>query len=80
MINIFLNSCPINNSDTVKYLGVVIDSKLHSQEHINIDYIVQSKLLRAVGILGKLRYSSFKNFKTALFCVLHPHFHYSLII
>jgi len=51
LINISLNSCSISNSDSAKC--VVIDSKLQFQEHINI---VQSKLLRAVGIgiLSKL--------------------------
>ena len=50
-INIKLNFSAIAVSNSINYLGILIDSKLLFCEHI---HKVQNKLFRAVGILGKL--------------------------
>ena len=51
-INIKLNSSIIAISDSINYLGVLINSKLLFHDHI---YKIRSKLSRAVGILCKLK-------------------------
>ena len=51
-INIKINSNTIAISDSINYLGIVIDFKLLFRDHI---HKVQNKLSRAVGILCKLK-------------------------
>ena len=51
-INIKLNSSIIAISDSINYLGVLIDSKLLFHDHI---HKIRSKLSHAVGILCKLK-------------------------
>ena len=77
-INISLNACTIKNSECVKYLGILVDSKLNFRDHINV---LQNKLLRAVGIMSKLRYSMVSNIlKRLYFVFFHSHLLYRLII
>ena len=52
-ININMNACTIKNSEFIKYLGILIDSKLNFRNHINA---LQNKLIHAVGIMSILRY------------------------
>ena len=77
-INIHLNACTIKYSECIKYLGILIDSKLNFRNHINV---LQNKLLRAVGIMGKLRYTMLSNIlKSLYFAFFHSHLLYWLII
>ena len=77
-INISLNACAIKNLECIRYLGILIDSKLNLRNHINV---LQKKLLRAVGIMSKLRYSMPSNIlKRLYFAFFHSHLLYCLII
>ena len=51
-INIKLNFSTIAISDSINYLGILIDSKLLFCDHI---HEVKNKLFHAVGILCKLK-------------------------
>ena len=68
-ININLNACTIKNPECINYLGILIDSKLNN--YINV---LQNKLLRAVGIMSKLRYTMSSNIlKRLYFGFFHSH-------
>lgn len=75
-ISLLLNSIPISYSESIKYLGVIIDPHLNFKSHISS---IQKKISRSVGILSKL-----KHFlpKTALlkiyYAIIHPHILYGL--
>ena len=77
-INIKLNSSTIPISDTINYLGVLIDSKLLFCDHI---HKICNKLSRAVGILCKLK-NLFPSciLKKLYFTFFHSHLLYCLII
>ena len=49
-VNIAIDNLPITISETAKYLGVMINSKLNFQNHIKI---IKGKLSRGVGILRR---------------------------
>ena len=67
-INIKLNFSTIAISDNIKYLGILIDSKLLFRHHI---HQVQNKFSRADGILCKQKNlypsSTLKNFTLSSF-------------
>ena len=76
-INIKLNSNAIAISDSINYLGILIDSKLLFRDHI---HKVQNKLSRAVGILCKLKNLFPCILKKLYFAFFHSHLLYCLII
>ena len=77
-INISLNACTIKNSECIKYLGILLDSKLNFRNHINV---LQDKLLRAVEIMSKLRHSMPSNIlKRLYFAFFHSHLLHCLIM
>ena len=51
-VTIRLNRQAINQKDYVKYMGVLIDSKLSFKQHINM---ITKKTSKAIGIIYKLR-------------------------
>jgi len=53
VLNIFLNSSTITLTNSVKYLGVIIDNNLLFVEHIKM---LEFKVARSIGILSKLKY------------------------
>ena len=77
-INIKPNSSIITISDSINYLGILIDSKLLFRDQI---HIVQNKLSRAVGILCKLK-NLFPSciLKKLCFAFFHLHLLYCFII
>ena len=78
-INISLNACTIKNSECIKYLGILIDSKLNFRNHINV--LQLDKLLRAVEIMSKLRHSMPSNIlKRLYFAFFDSHLLYCLIM
>ena len=78
LININLNACTIKNSECIKYLGILIESKLNFRNHINV---LQNKLLREVGMMSKLRYTMPPNIlKRLYFALFHSQLLYCLII
>ena len=75
-ININLNACTIKNSECIKLFGILIDSKVNFRNHINV---LQNKLLRAVGIMSKLRHTMPSNIlKRLYFAFFYSHLLYCL--
>ena len=50
-VTLTLNNEMINTTETARYIGIIIDSKLKFQSHISL---LEKKLARFVGILTKL--------------------------
>ena len=51
LVTLTLNSEMINTTETARYLGIIIDSKLKFQSHISL---LEKRIARSVGILTKL--------------------------
>ena len=77
-VNITIDSTLIAISETSKYLGVMIDSKLNFQNHIKI---MESKLSRGVAILYTLKAMLPREaFSKICFALFHPHFLCGLVV
>ena len=75
-VNFAIDNSPITISETAKYLGVTIDSKLNFQNHIKI---IESKLSRGVGILYRLKAVLPREALCKIyFSLFHPHLLYGL--
>ena len=69
-------TAPLSNS--VKCLGVTLDSKLNFENHIKI---LETNLSKAVGIIYKLKFVLPKDALIKLYYALfHPHLFYGLVI
>jgi len=74
-VKIKINGQRLYPSDSVKYLGVIFDSKLNWDSHVNF---VSGKLTRANGALSKLRYFVPQDILLSLYYALfHSHMAYS---
>ena len=70
-----INGCRLYPSDSAKYLGVIIDSNLKWESHINS---VCQKLARANGALSKIRYYISRDTLLSLYYALfHSHLSYA---
>ena len=68
----------IDTKDVVKYLGVLTDSKLTWEYHIQF---VVDKLRTAKGILSKLRHYASLSVLRFVYCsIAHSHLQYSITI
>ena len=77
-VNITIDNSPRTISETAKYLGVMIDSKLNFQNHIKI---IESKLSRGVGILYRLNAVLPREALCKIyFALFHPHLLYGLVV
>ena len=77
-VNITIDNSPIIISETAKYLGVMIDSKLNFQNHIKI---IENKLSRGVGILYRLKAVLPREaFSKIYFALFPPHLLYGSIV
>ena len=66
----------LSEKDSIKYLGVMIDSTL--SWHIQIDNI-SKKISRAIGLLYKIRpYVNIKIIKTLYYSLIYPHLLYAI--
>ena len=64
---------PLKVKDSVKYLGVTIDSKLN--------FLLCGKILRSIGVLPKLRHVlPSKALQNLYYSLIHPHLLYGIII
>ena len=73
-----LNGTTVPLSNSVKYLGVTLDSMLTFESHIKI---LETNLSKAVGIICKLKFVLPKDALIKLYYALfHPHLLYSLVI
>ena len=76
-VNITIDNSSITISETAKYLGVMIDSKLNFQNHLKI---IESKLSRGVGILYRLKAVLPREALCKIyFALFHPHLLYELV-
>ena len=64
--------------DSVKYLGVTINSRLNFDDHINL---FCCKILRSIGGLAKLRrVLPLQDLQNLYYSLIHPHLLYGIII
>ena len=76
--NIDINGKNIIRTDKIRFLGVLIDSKLSWCDHINA---VSSSLARCVGILSKLKHFLPKSTLRSIYSSLMlPHLSYCLVV
>ena len=74
--NVNINNVSVTANEYVKYLGVLIDSKLNYNFHVKA---VELKLSRAVGIIAKLKSFLPRNVLWQLYhALVHPHLLYGL--
>ena len=76
--DVLLNGITVPLSNSVKYLGVTLDSKLTFESHIKI---LETNLSKAVGIICKLKFVLRKDAIIKLYyALLYPHLLYGLVI
>ena len=76
-INIKINNTNIEEKETAKYLGTLIDNKLNWKSHIQF---VKTKLSRATGIISKIRYFSTEDVLINLYySFVQSHINYNLL-
>ena len=76
-VTLFINNQSLTEENSIRYLGIYIDSNLNWKNHIN--YIAK-KVKRSIGILSKLRY--YVNSKTLLdlyYALVYPFLTYCII-
>lgn len=74
---ILIDNIPIESKENVRYLGVLIDSKLSYHPHIKA---LELKLSRALGILNKLKQVLPQDILLKLYyALIHPNLLYGLI-
>ena len=74
-ITIKLHKNAISEKDSVKYLGIMIDSTLSWQTHIDK---ISKKMSRAIGLLYKIRpFINIKIMKTLYYSLVYPHLLYA---
>ena len=77
-ITILINNKAIQEVNYVKYLGVLIDSKLTFKPHIDE---LSKKISRAIGILQKLRYFvSTKILIMVYYAIVYPFLLYGILV
>ena len=75
-ITIKLHKNAISEKDSVKYLGIIIDSTLSWQFHIES---ISKKLSRAVGLIYKIRpFINIKIMKILYYSFVYPHLLYAI--
>ena len=73
-----INNVPIERVTETKFLGVIVDEKLHWKKHIDS---VITKVSRSIGILYKARYRvGFNQLKQLYFTLIEPSILYCCII
>ena len=75
-ITLKLHKNAISEKDSVKYLGIIIDSTLTWQTHIDK---ISKKISRATGLLYKIRpFINIKIMKTLYYSFVYPHLLYAI--
>ena len=75
-ITLKINKNAISEKDNLKYLGVMIDSTLSWNNHIDN---VSTKISKTIGLLYKIRYFvDIKIIKTLYYSVVYPHLIYAI--
>ena len=77
-VKLYLYKSALKVKDSVKYLGVTIDSRLNFDDHINL---LCGKISRSVGVLSKLRHVlPLKALQNLYYSLIYPHLLYGIII
>ena len=77
-VTILINKHAIDESNHVKYLGILIDSKLTFKNHIEE---LNKKVARAVGVLYKLRpYVTTKILTSVYYAIIYPFLSYGIVV
>ena len=74
-VTIIINRQAIQQKDYVKYLGVLIDSKLSFKQHITV---ITKKISRAIGLLYKLRNYVSRKVLMMYYSLIYPFLIYAL--
>ena len=75
-LDVTLNNTVLNQSNSVKYLGVIVDSKLNFDTHIKK---LAHRISNAVGIMFKLKqYMPRKALQALYYSLIHTHLLYGL--
>ena len=75
--DVLLNGTTVPLSNSVKYLGITLDSKFTSESHIKI---LETNLSKAVGTICKLKFVLPKDALLKLcYALFHPHLLYGLV-
>jgi len=74
---ISMNGVKIQQTDSIKYLGVIIDNRLSWKQQISSLY---RKLSQARGVVCKIRhFADIKILRSIYFSLFHPHLQYCII-
>lgn len=77
-ISLNINNKPIKQKDSIKYLGIIMDSNLSWKEHIKQ---LSKKISRGIGLISKLRHYVSKCILTQLYySLIYPFLTYGVII
>ena len=69
-----IQNCTINKTDSIKFLGVIIDNKLNWHEHI---IYIKNKISKSIGIIYKVRkYVEKQTIKNMYYTFVFPYFIY----
>jgi hypothetical protein len=77
-LEIFINHERLNQEQSIKYLGIMIDSNLSWKSHINY---TAKKVKRNIGIISKLRnYVSLSTLKRLYYALVYPFLTYGILV
>ena len=71
LINVTMNNCCLKKTDSLKYLGVIIDHRLNWSQHITH---VKNKISKGIGIMYRARsYLTKSSLRKLYFSYIYPH-------
>ena len=78
MVTILINKHAIDEVNTVKYLGILLDSQLTYKNQINA---LSKKVSRAIGVLYKLRpFVTSKTLISVYYAIIYPFLLYGIVL
>ena len=76
-INLYINQTFLTEKDSIKYLGIMLDSNLNWKKQVQS---ISTKIKRSVGILSKLRYVNLDILINLYYSLIYPFPIYGLIV
>ena len=77
-INVTMNNCCLKKTDSLKYLGVIIDHRLNWSQHITH---VKNKVSKGIGIMYRARsYLTKSSLRKLYFSYIYPYLIYCIEI
>ena len=78
MVTILINKHAIDEVNSVKYLGILLDSQLTYKNQINA---LSKKVSRAIGVLYKLRpFVTSKTLISVYYAIIYPFLLYGIVL